>query len=164
MSKKGRVKMPSPPADFKKTVTLYTDGACSGNPGPGGWGLILKYGDHEKSLCGYEPRTTNNRMELLAVIKGLQALKYPVRVEIFSDSTYVCDAFNKGWIHGWKANGWRGSGNKAVKNRDLWETLASLTMIHECKFNWVKGHAENEYNNCCDALARSAIHARKIYE
>lgn len=141
----------------KKHVTLYTDGACSGNPGAGGWGAILIFNGIERELSGGEPYTTNNRMELMAVIKGLEALKYPCAVEIYSDSAYTVNAFLNGWISSWEKNGWKKSDNKAVLNVDLWQSLIKLTNIHEVEFKKVKGHADNEYNNRCDALARAAI-------
>ena len=136
-----------------KTVTLYTDGACSGNPGPGGWGAILLYGEHEKQLSGGEAETTNNRMELTAVIRGLEALRERCVVELYSDSRYVIDALEKGWAWGWRKKGWIKSDKKPALNTDLWEILLPLTETHELHYHWVKGHAENEYNNRCDALA-----------
>ncbi len=136
-----------------KSVTIYTDGACSGNPGPGGWGAILKYGRHEKELSGGEEITTNNRMELTAVITALEMLKEPCKVELYSDSRYVVDAVNLGWIKAWRAKGWKRSKNEEVKNPDLWERLLPLLEKHDVSFIWVKGHAETEYNNRCDALA-----------
>ena len=136
-----------------KTVTLYTDGACSGNPGPGGWGAILEYMGHEKELSGGEPNTTNNRMELTAVIKGLQALKEPCIVELYSDSTYVIDALEKGWAWGWKKRGWVKSDKKPALNPDLWEELLALTQKHQMHYHWVNGHAENPKNNRCDEMA-----------
>jgi len=136
-----------------KTVTVYTDGACSGNPGPGGWAAILKYKETEKSLSGGEEQTTNNRMELTAVIKALEALKEPCQVELYSDSKYVVDALEKGWALSWKSNGWRKSDKSQALNIDLWETLLNLCEKHELHCHWVKGHAENEYNNRCDAMA-----------
>ena len=136
-----------------KTVTLYTDGACSGNPGPGGWGAILVYGARELALSGGEARTTNNRMELTAVIAGLQKLKEPCIVELYSDSKYVIDALSKGWAKSWKAKGWVKSDKKPALNPDLWDALLSLTDRHEVRCHWVKGHADNEYNNRCDAMA-----------
>lgn len=136
-----------------KTVTIYTDGACSGNPGPGGWGAILKYGATEKELSGGEAQTTNNRMELLGVIHALQALKEPCAVELWSDSRYVVDALEKGWARSWRAKGWRRADRKPALNVDLWEILLPLTETHDVHCHWVKGHAENEYNNRCDALA-----------
>ena len=136
-----------------KTVTLYTDGACSGNPGPGGWGAILEYMGHEKELSGGEPNTTNNRMELTAVIKALQALKEPCTVELYSDSKYVIDALQKGWAAGWRKRGWIKSDKKPALNPDLWETLLNLTETHDVHYHWVKGHASNPKNNRCDELA-----------
>ena len=136
-----------------KTVTLYTDGACSGNPGPGGWAAILIYKSYERELSGGEAQTTNNRMELLGVIRGLQALKEPCVVELWSDSKYVIDALSKGWARSWRAKGWIKADKKPALNVDLWETLLALTEIHELHYHWVKGHEENEYNNRCDALA-----------
>ena len=143
--------------DEKKRVILYTDGACSGNPGAGGWGAILLFNGHERELSGGEAQTTNNRMELMAVIKGLEALKYPCKVEIYSDSAYTVNAFTNGWITSWEKNGWRKANHKAVLNVDLWQRLLQLTKVHEVEFKKVKGHADNEYNNRCDALARGAI-------
>ena len=137
----------------RKKVTIYTDGACSGNPGPGGWGAILKYGAMEKELSGGEAETTNNRMELTAVITALEALREPCDVGLYSDSKYVVDAVTKGWVYGWRAKGWRRGRNEEVKNPDLWERLLPLLKVHNVEFIWVKGHAENEYNNRCDALA-----------
>ena len=136
-----------------KTVTLYTDGACSGNPGPGGWGAILLYNGHELALSGGEKSTTNNRMELTAVIEALQKLKEPCIVELYSDSKYVIDALEKGWAWGWKKRGWVKSDKKPALNPDLWDTLLSLTQKHELRYHWVKGHADNEYNNRCDTMA-----------
>ena len=136
-----------------KTVTLYTDGACSGNPGPGGWGAILLYGEHKKELSGGEASTTNNRMELTAVIRGLQALKEPCIVELYSDSRYVIDALDKGWARGWRAKGWIKSDKKPALNPDLWGELLELCDRHRVKLHWVKGHAENPYNNRCDEMA-----------
>ena len=136
-----------------KTVTLYTDGACSGTPGPGGWGAILSYAGMEKELSGGEESTTNNRMELTAVIRGLQALKEPCIVELYSDSKYVIDALEKGWAVLWRKNGWRKADKKPALNPDLWETLLALTEMHKLHYHWVKGHAENEYNNRCDQMA-----------
>ncbi|MBS5651504.1 ribonuclease HI [bacterium 210917-DFI.7.65] len=136
-----------------KTVTLYTDGACSGNPGPGGWGAILCYGEHELSLSGGEAHTTNNRMELTAVIEGLKKLKEPCIVELYSDSKYVIDALSKGWAWGWKKKGWVKSDKKPALNPDLWDVLLALVQTHEVHYHWVKGHADNVYNNRCDAMA-----------
>jgi ribonuclease HI len=136
-----------------KTVTLYTDGACSGNPGPGGWGAILKYGAHEKELSGGAAETTNNRMELTAVIEGLSILRESCEVELYSDSKYVIDALSKGWVYSWQKNGWKKADKKPALNVDLWEKLLALLERHTLHYHWVKGHAENEYNNRCDALA-----------
>ena len=136
-----------------KQVTVYTDGACSGNPGPGGWGAILMYRQHKKELSGGERQTTNNRMELTGVISALAALKEPCVVELYSDSKYVLDALEKGWARGWKARGWVKSDKKPALNPDLWDELLRLTDIHSLRYHWVKGHAENEYNNRCDQLA-----------
>ena len=136
-----------------KKVNIYTDGACSGNPGPGGWGAILRYQGREKELSGGEAMTTNNRMELTAVIRALQALKEPCAVELWSDSKYVIDALDKGWAQGWRKKGWVKSDKKPALNPDLWETLLDLTAQHEMHYHWVKGHAENEFNNRCDAMA-----------
>ena len=136
-----------------KTVTLYTDGACSGNPGPGGWGAILEYNGVEKELSGGERETTNNRMELTAVIRGLQALKEPCIVELYSDSKYVIDGLSKGWAENWRAKGWRKADKKPALNPDLWEELLALADIHTLHYHWVKGHAENEFNNRCDEMA-----------
>ena len=136
-----------------KTVTLYTDGACSGNPGPGGWGAILEYKGTEKELSGGEANTTNNRMELTAVIEGLKALKEPCTVELYSDSKYVIDGLEKGWAKSWRSKGWRKSDKKPALNPDLWEILLELTETHTMHYHWVKGHADNPKNNRCDQLA-----------
>lgn len=136
-----------------KTVTIYTDGACSGNPGPGGWGAILSYNGVEKELSGGERQTTNNRMELMGVISALQALKEPCIVELYSDSKYVIDALSKGWAVSWRSKGWIKSDKKPALNSDLWKTLLELTEKHELHYHWVKGHAENVYNNRCDEMA-----------
>ena len=136
-----------------KQVTIYTDGACSGNPGPGGWGAILRYRDTEKELSGGERQTTNNRMELMGVISALQALKEPCIVKLYSDSKYVIDALSKGWAVSWRSKGWIKSDKKPALNSDLWKTLLELTEKHELHYHWVKGHAENVHNNRCDALA-----------
>ena len=135
-----------------KHVTIYTDGACSGNPGPGGWGAILMYGKKEKELSGGEISTTNNRMELISVISALEALREPCRVTLYTDSQYVANAINLGWLESWKAKGWKRKGGE-VKNLDLWIKLVPLLETHNVTFTWVKGHAENEYNNRCDELA-----------
>ena len=136
-----------------KTVTLYTDGACSGNPGPGGRGAILEYMGHEKELCGGEESTTNNRMELTAVIQGLSAIKEPCIVELYSDSKYVIDGLEKGWAASWKKKGWIKSDKKPALNPDLWEQLLELTGKPQMRYHWVKGPAENPKNNRCDELA-----------
>lgn len=136
-----------------KTVTLYTDGACSGNPGPGGWGAILEFMGHEKEMSGGEASTTNNRMELTAVIMGLRALKEPCVVELYSDSKYVIDGLQKGWAESWRKKGWVKSDKKPALNPDLWGELLDLTEKHTLHYHWVKGHAENEKNNRCDELA-----------
>jgi ribonuclease HI len=137
-------------------VIVHTDGACSGNPGPGGWGAILTYGEHEKELSGGEPHTTNNRMELMAAIAALEALKRPSTVELHTDSKYVHDGISK-WIHGWKRNGWRNAEKKPVKNQDLWQRLDLAMQRHEVHWRWVKGHAGHDMNERADALARQAI-------
>lgn len=136
-----------------KTVTIYTDGACSGNPGPGGWGAILQYGPHEKELSGGEPQTTNNRMELTAAIRALEALREPCIVELYTDSKYLCDAIEKGWVYGWRSRGWIKPDKKPALNVDLWELLLALMETHQVHLHWVRGHADNEYNNRCDQLA-----------
>ena len=136
-----------------KQVTIYTDGACSGNPGPGGWGAILRYGKFEKELSGGEKQTTNNRMELLGAISALEALTEPCRVELYSDSKYLVDAMSQGWASRWQKNGWKRNRTDPALNPDLWQRLLDLCQTHAVTFHWVKGHAENEYNNRCDALA-----------
>ena len=138
-------------------VIIYTDGACSGNPGPGGWGTILMYKDNKKEISGGMPDTTNNVMELTAVIEGLKLLKFPCKVKLYSDSAYVVNAFNEKWIYGWLKNGWKNASKEPVKNKELWQELYDLTKVHEVEFIKVKGHADNEYNNRCDELARNAI-------
>ncbi len=135
-----------------KHVTIYTDGACSGNPGPGGWGAILQYGTAEKEMSGGEKQTTNNRMELLGVINALQALREPCIVDLYTDSQYICNAINRHWLEGWKKAGWKRKGGE-LKNPDLWKTLDELLHTHKVSFHWVKGHADNEFNNRCDRLA-----------
>ena len=141
-----------------KQVDLYTDGACSGNPGAGGYGAILIYKGIEKEISGAEPITTNNKMEIYAVIAGLNCLnKEPCSVTVYSDSAYTVNAFNEGWIYSWIKNGWKKADGKEVQNAELWKELYALTKKHEVKFVKVKGHADNEYNNRCDALARAAI-------
>ena len=144
-----------------KTVTIYTDGACSGNPGPGGWGAILRYKDTEKELSGGAADTTNNRMELTGVIRALSCLKESCVVELYSDSKYVIDALEKGWARGWQKRGWVKSDKKPALNSDLWEILLTLTQKHDVHYHWVKGHAENPKNNRCDELAVSEWKKRK---
>ena len=136
-----------------KSVTVYTDGACSGNPGPGGWAAVLIYGEHRRELSGGEPSTTNNRMEMTAIISALSALKEPCTVELYSDSRYVLDAIEKGWAVRWRNNGWMRNKKEPALNPDLWETLLNLLDKHDVRCHWVKGHADNPYNNRCDALA-----------
>ncbi|MEA5059290.1 MAG: ribonuclease HI [Candidatus Pelethousia sp.] len=140
-----------------KQITIYTDGACSGNPGPGGWGAILLYHHHCKELSGSETYTTNNRMELMAAICALDALREPCAVDLYTDSAYLYRAFNEGWLTGWQRNNWKTSAKKDVENRDLWERLLAHTKNHRITWHKVKGHSDNEYNNRCDALARGAI-------
>ena len=134
-------------------ITIYTDGACSGNPGPGGWGAILMMGDVRKEISGGSENTTNNIMELSAVIEALKLLKRPCKVNVFSDSAYVVNAFNQKWIYGWIKKNWRTAGGDSVKNKELWQELYSLTKVHDVTFNKVKGHADNEFNNRCDEMA-----------
>ncbi len=141
----------------KKQVEIYTDGACSGNPGAGGWAAVLLYNGHSKEISGAQADTTNNRMELTAIIEGLKMLKEPCKVTLYSDSAYSVDPFLKDWISGWVLRGWRTAGKDDVKNVDLWKQLLELTSVHEVTFVKVKGHADNELNNRCDLLARTAI-------
>ena len=140
-----------------KKVFIYTDGACSGNPGPGGWGAVLMYGQFKKEISGGEKMTTNNRMELMAAISALNALKEPCEVDLFTDSAYLCRAFSEHWVTNWQRNGWKTSGKKEVENRDLWELLIAHTHKHNISWHKVKGHSDNAYNNRCDELARGAI-------
>ncbi|HRQ73113.1 MAG TPA: ribonuclease HI [Phycisphaerales bacterium] len=144
-------------AERRETVHLFTDGACSGNPGPGGWAYILRDGRTgvEKEASGGEPETTNNRMELMAVIEGLGALKRPTVVELHSDSQYVLNGMRE-WLAAWKARGWRTAGKQPVKNRDLWERLDALLAVHDIRFNWVRGHSDHPENERCDRLAVAA--------
>lgn len=137
-------------------VEIFTDGACSGNPGPGGWAAILRYREVEKELSGFEPLTTNNRMEMMAAISGLEALKRPCRVRLFSDSQYLRDGMTK-WIHAWKQRGWRTADKKPVKNVDLWQRLDAAAQRHQVAWEWVRGHAGHPENERADALARAAI-------
>ena len=136
-----------------KEVELYTDGSCSGNPGPGGWGAILRFRGLEKELSGGERETTNNRMELTAAIRGLEALKEPCRVALYTDSQYIANAINQHWLVNWKKRGWKKADKSPVLNRELWEALDAQLNRHDVTFHWVKGHADNAYNNRCDALA-----------
>lgn len=136
-----------------KQVTIYTDGACSGNPGPGGWGAILEYNGHRKELSGGDPATTNNRMELIGVISALRALNEPCEVALYTDSQYVVNAIEKGWAVKWRANGWMRNKKDPALNPDLWEQLLDLCTTHRVTFHWVKGHADNPNNNRCDQLA-----------
>lgn len=140
------------------TVEIYTDGACSGNPGPGGWGALMIYNGVEKELSGGEAGTTNNRMELMAAIRALEALKRPSKVALYTDSTYVRDGITK-WIHNWKRNGWKNAAKKPVKNEDLWKRLDAALATHEIEWHWVKGHDGHPENERADALARSGIEA-----
>ena len=138
-------------------VTIYTDGACSGNPGPGGWAAVLMYNGQKKEISGGQKDTTNNIMEITAVIKGLETLKFPCEVDLYSDSAYVVNCFSQGWIYNWIKNNWKTSDKNPVKNKELWERLYDLTKKHKVNFIKVKGHSDNEFNNRCDELAREAI-------
>lgn len=140
-----------------KTVEIYTDGACSKNPGPGGWAAVLLHNGHEKEIYGYEPQTTNNRMELMAILKALEALKDPCMVSIYTDSAYAFNAFTKHWINKWQANNWTTYDKEPVANKDLWQRLIELCKEHQVEWHKVKGHDDNEMNNRCDKLARNAI-------
>jgi len=142
-------------------VVIYTDGACSGNPGPGGWGAILISGRHEKEVCGGEPGTTNNRMELMAAIVGLESLTKPCKVDLYTDSQYVMKGITE-WIHSWKARGWRTADKKPVKNDDLWQRLDQARLRHKVDWHWVKGHAGHELNERADALARKGLEAARM--
>ncbi|NTV01728.1 MAG: ribonuclease HI [Chlorobiaceae bacterium] len=142
---------------MEKKIIIYTDGACSGNPGKGGWGTLLMYGQATKEISGYDPATTNNRMELLAAIRGLEALKESCRVELYSDSAYLVNAINEGWLNRWVKNGWKTAAKKPVENIDLWQDILKLIRLHRVTFHKVKGHSDNPYNNRCDELARMAI-------
>ena len=139
--------------DKMKKVEIYTDGACSGNPGKGGWGAVLIYNSKEKQLSGADPSTTNNRMELTAVIEALRELKEPCEVKLTTDSKYVCDAINKGWLYSWQKKGWKKADGKKALNVDLWQQLLEQLQIHNVEFIWVKGHAGHKYNEICDTLA-----------
>ncbi|MEG2413754.1 MAG: ribonuclease HI [Clostridia bacterium] len=146
-----------------KTVTIYTDGACSGNPGVGGWGAVLRFNEHQKELAGYAKDTTNNRMEMFAVIQAVKELNQPCDLLIYSDSAYVCNAFNEGWVTSWIKNNWRTNSKTEVKNIDLWKLLLQVLEIHTFKFIKVKGHSDNELNNLCDKLATDQIKISKQY-
>lgn len=138
-------------------VIIYTDGACSGNPGPGGWGTILMYNGNKKEISGAKNNTTNNVMELTAALEGLKMLKFPCEVELYSDSAYLVNSFSQGWIYNWKKNNWKTASKEPVKNKEILEEIYNLTQIHKVKFIKVKGHADNEFNNRCDEMARNAI-------
>lgn len=138
-------------------VMIYTDGACSGNPGPGGWGAILFYGDYQKEISGGKKDTTNNVMELTAALEALKLLKFPCQVDLYSDSAYLVNAFEKKWIESWQKNQWKTASKDPVKNQEIWQELYEFTKIHQVKFHKVKGHSDNEFNNRCDELARNAI-------
>ncbi len=140
-----------------KEIDIYTDGACSGNPGPGGWGVVLIYQENKKELSGYQPETTNNRMELFAAIQGLSALKESCVVNLYSDSSYLVNAFEKHWIEKWQRNGWKTSTKSPVENQDLWKLLLIHVRKHQVRFIKVKGHSDNQYNNRCDEMAVAAI-------
>ncbi|MEZ5923577.1 MAG: ribonuclease HI [Hyphomicrobiaceae bacterium] len=143
-------------SERRPKITIYTDGACSGNPGPGGWGAILISGSHRKELNGGEPATTNNRMELTAAIQSLETLRRPSDVALYTDSSYLKDGITK-WIHGWKRNGWRTADKKPVKNVELWQRLENALARHRIEWHWIKGHAENEENERADELAREGM-------
>ena len=138
-------------------VVIYTDGACSGNPGPGGWGAILMYKGTKKEISRAKNNTTHNVMELTAALEGLKMLKFPCEVELYSDSAYLVNGFLQGWIYNWQRNNWKTSNKEPVKNKEIWQELYKMTQIHEVKFIKVKGHADNDFNNRCDELARNAI-------
>ena len=140
-----------------KAIEIYTDGACSGNPGPGGWGVVLLYQGNKKELSGYQPETTNNRMELIAAIQGLAALREPCEVTLYSDSSYLINAFEKHWLDNWQRNGWKTSSKSPVENQDLWKLLLLHVKNHRVRFVKVKGHSDNAYNNRCDEMAVAAI-------
>lgn len=148
-------------SDERKSVTIYTDGACSGNPGPGGWGAILMWGDHRKELKGGEAQTTNNRMELMAAISALEALKASVTADLYTDSSYVRNGIMS-WIHGWRRNGWRTADKKPVKNVELWQRLEQALARHKVTWHWVKGHAGNPENERADELAREGMAEFKV--
>ena len=151
---------PESPPRARPGVEIFTDGACSGNPGPGGWGAILRFGVVERELAGGEPVTTNNRMELMAAIAGLEALKRPCRVRLYTDSQYLRDGITR-WLPAWKARGWRTAAKAAVKNIDLWQRLEAAAAPHQIEWHWVRGHAGHPENERADALARGAIAAQR---
>ena len=138
-------------------VIIYTDGACSGNPGPGGWGAILMAGDNKKEISGGKKDTTNNVMELTAALEALKLLKFPCEVDLYSDSAYLVNGFDKGWIYNWNKNNWQTANKEPVKNKEIWEAIYKMTKVHKIKFIKVKGHSDNEFNNRCDEMARNAI-------
>ena len=142
---------------MKKQVTIYTDGACSGNPGPGGWGCILMYNQHKKESSGGAADTTNNRMEITAALEALKLLKEPCQVDLYTDSAYLCNALEKKWLETWSKNGWKTASKSSVENQDLWKELLIQLQRHDVQFHKVKGHADNEFNNRCDKLARDAV-------
>ncbi len=142
---------------MEKKIIIYTDGACSGNPGPGGWGALLMYGPSVREISGYSPATTNNRMELSAAIEALEALKEPCEVHLYSDSSYLVNAINEGWLKRWTANNWKTAAKKNVENVDLWQKILKFIRLQDVTFHKVKGHSDNPYNNRCDELARQAI-------
>ena len=142
---------------MQKKVIIYTDGACSGNPGKGGWGALLMFESVKRELSGYSPATTNNRMELMAAIQALDALKEPCEVDLYSDSSYLVNAINKGWLKRWTSNNWKTAAKKPVENIDLWKMILELIRLHSVTFHKVKGHSDNEFNNRCDYLATQAI-------
>lgn len=146
--------------DSKNRVVIYTDGACSGNPGPGGWGAILQFGDREKEMSGGEQNTTNNRMELMAAISALEALKRPSKVKLYTDSSYVKDGITK-WIHGWQRNGWKTASRKPVKNTEYWQRLQAALKPHDVEWHWVKGHSGHPENERADELARQGMEPYK---
>jgi ribonuclease HI len=148
--------MPDTMLSKLKEIIIYTDGACSGNPGPGGYGCVLRHNKNRRELSGGFRKTTNNRMEIIAAVKGLESLKYPCRIKLYSDSKYLVNAIEKGWAKRWKANNWMRTKTEQAKNPDLWEKMLNLCKIHQIKFIWVKGHASNEENNRCDELAVEA--------
>ncbi len=142
---------------MKKQITIYTDGACSGNPGPGGWGCILMYKEHRRESSGGAENTTNNRMEITAALEALKLLKEPCQVDLYTDSAYLCNALEKKWLETWSKNGWKTASKSNVENQDLWKELLTLMQKHDVQFHKVKGHADNEFNNRCDKLARDAV-------